>query len=206
MKLIDISEETTMKTIKLIALISLLAVPALAQKTAVDPNKSVKARAVDEDTRLAQKVTYQAARKTVSAILAELTKQTGVTLKAGINGQDWQVRDRKMNVFVKDVPLGDLMKSIARVMKFLWASGGKGDKRTYRLFMDRKTLLDAESLRMSDQERRDKEMADKRAKTLKDLANTDQLSPADLAKLKKDRPFAVLGGEFRYRVGAGGIL
>ena len=187
-----------MKTIKLFALISFLgvwAVPVFAQKTVVDPNKSGQAKAIDKnqpDTRLAQKVTYQAARKTVSAILAELTKQTGVTLKAGINGQDWQVRDRKMNVFVKDVSVGDLMKSIARVMKFEWASGGKGDARTYRIFMDRRTLLDAESLRLSDQERRDKEMADKRAKVLKDFDSADQLSPADLAKLKKESPFEYL--------------
>ena len=187
-----------MKIIRLFALLSILclwAVPVFAQKTVVDPNASGKAQAVEKDkpdTRLAQKVTYQAARKTVSAILAELTKQTGVTLKAGINGLDWQVRDRKMNVFVKDVPLGDLMKSIARVMKFEWASGGKGDARTYRIFMDRKTLLDAESLRLSDQERRDKEMADKRAKVLKDFNSVDQLSPADLAQLKKDSPFEYL--------------
>lgn len=184
-----------MKTIKLVALIALLAVPALAQKTVLDPNVTGGPKKVDEskpDTRLAQKLTYQAGRKTVSGILADLTKQTGVTLKAGINGQDWQVRDRKMNVFVKDVPLKELMNSIARVMKFQWASGGKGDQRTYRLFMDRKTLLDAEGLRMSDQERRDKELAGKRAKTLTDLANADQLSPTDLAKLKKDKPFAYL--------------
>ena len=75
---------------------------AAVGKTTVDPNVPG-AESADSapkpDTRVAEKITYQARKKTVLAILTDLTEMTGVTLEAGYNNKDWQVRDRKMNIF-----------------------------------------------------------------------------------------------------------
>lgn len=90
----------------------------------------------DTDARLARKVTYQAIHKPIKAVLADLTDKTGVTFRAGRSNVDWQVRDRKMNIFVKDVTLAALMNSIARVMEFKW-SVSKDTPPVYRLVVDR---------------------------------------------------------------------
>ena len=97
------------------------------------------------DARLSQKVTYEARHKPVKVILVDLSKMTGVTLKAGQSGKDWQVRDRKMNIFAKDLPLSSLMNSIARVMKFRWSKSVKVDPPAYRMYMNRKELAAAQS-------------------------------------------------------------
>ena len=89
---------------------------AAVGKITVDPNVPGAEAAEDTpkpDTRVAEKITYQAKKKTVLAILTDLTELTGVTLKAGYNTKDWQVRDRKMNIFAKDIPLAQIMNSIA---------------------------------------------------------------------------------------------
>ncbi|MEN6356895.1 MAG: hypothetical protein ABFD83_07400, partial [Armatimonadota bacterium] len=89
-------------------------------KVTVDPNASDQAviEQWENDTRLSQKVTYEARHKAVKVILEDLSDMMGVTLNAGFNKQDWQVRDRKMNIFAKDITLADLLNSIARTMKF----------------------------------------------------------------------------------------
>lgn len=108
-------------------------------KVTVDPNTPDKV--VRPDTRVDQKVTYSAKRQFVWRILADLSKSSGVTLSAGYNDQDWQVRDRRMTVTVKDVPLRELMDSVARTMKFLWKAEGDPAKPSYRLYMDRRAVL-----------------------------------------------------------------
>ncbi|MCL5104653.1 MAG: hypothetical protein M1133_11160 [Armatimonadetes bacterium] len=166
---------------------------AFAEKITVDPNTPQAVKPVEQtdkpDERLAQKVTYEARRKMVSSILTDLTEKTGVTLKAGLSEKDWQVRDLRMNIFAKDVPLADLMSSIARVMKFKWEIGNKDTVRTYRLFMDRKTLLDAENSKLREEQQREQMLAKKREKMLNEFARVDKLSPQELEKLKQDNPF-----------------
>lgn len=162
-------------------------------KLTIDPNtikqQLAQETSTDIDIRLAQKVTYEVKRGTVTAILADLTKLTGVEFKAGYNNQDWQVRDRRMNIFAKDLPLADLMSSMARVMKFKWSRGGKDNAWTYRLYMDRRTLLDAEAQHAREEERENALIAEKRQAALDSFANADNLSQAELAKLKEDNPF-----------------
>lgn len=185
----------TMRRTLFVILLIALSVPALAVgKITADPNAPGAAvqkteQAEVKDTRLAQAVTYNELRKTVSAILDELTKSTGVVLKAGYNSKDWQVRDRKMTIFVKDLPLGALMNSMARVMKFKWERGGKDGAWTYRLFMDRRTLLDAEAQRVREEQRVEDEQAKRRSEGLGQYAKLGNLTPEDMAKLKTENPF-----------------
>ena len=161
-------------------------------KITVDPNASkakVTANTPENGTRLGQKVTYEAKRKTVSSILADLSDLTGITLKAGYNNQDWQVRDRKMNIFAKDIPLNDIMNSIARVMKFKWSKSENADAPIYRLYMDKKTLLGAERERFIEEERIKKCQTEKRQKLLSGLDAATEMSDDDLENLKNQSPY-----------------
>ncbi len=165
--------------------------PALAVgKVTVDPNTPGAAAKPDGDidTRLAQKVTISETIKPVREILADLSKLTGITFKAGYNNGDWQVRDRKMCIFAQDVPLAELMSSISRVMKFKWSLSGEGDATVYRLYMDRRTLLDAEAQRVRIEEKAAEEYAAKRANALAQYGKGDGLTAAEMEKLKTDNP------------------
>lgn len=169
-----------------------LAAPAFAiGKVTVDPNAPGVLRedqTSKTDSRLDQKVTLVANHKCVSAIFDQLSQDMKVTLKAGYNNNDWQVRDRKMNIFAKDVPLTDLMSSIARVMKFKWSHSGEGNATVYRLYMDRQTLLDTEAQRARAEEKAAAEYAAKRANALAKYGETGSLSAVEMEKLKTVNP------------------
>lgn len=160
-------------------------------KVTVDPNRrGAKAAAVapDTDTRLGQKVTCDARRQTVSSILADLSKQTGVVLYAGYNNLDWQVRDRRMNVFSPGVSLKSLMDSISHVMKFKWSRSQVNGKWTYRLYMDRKTLLGIDRQRLLDEERLIQLEDRQRERVLDGLTRAAAMSDAELETLKTTDP------------------
>ncbi|MCE5324408.1 hypothetical protein LLG46_13995 [bacterium] len=163
-----------------------------AGKTTVDPNSSDQAVIAqwESDTRLAQKVTYEARHKAVKVILADLSDMTGVTLNAGFNKQDWQVRDRKMNIFAKDVHLVDLISSIARTMKFKWSINKTDVPWTYRLYMDRKTLASANAELSKAQGEYDKEVQRRREDFLNTMESwDDDLTDDELEALREDDPY-----------------
>lgn len=144
----------------------------------------------DDGKVLAQKITYQAKHKAVKEILADLSKMSGLTLKAGWNNLDWQVRDRKMDIFVKDVPLATLMNSISHVMKFKWTKSETEDHSYYRLYMDRKTLLNAEAKAYQAEQKFNEEVLARRANFVQSVMDMDDnLSPEQQEQLKKDNPY-----------------
>lgn len=117
-------------------------------KITADPNMHGVApkAAIRKDPRLAQKVIYEAKFRSVQNILAELTETTGVKFLAGSGASDWAVRSRKMNIFVKDVKLAELMDSIARTMKFRWSPSENLSPPTYRLVVDKKAAAAADAM------------------------------------------------------------
>lgn len=94
------------------------------------------------DLRLAQKITYQGGGKRLHAVAEDLTKQTGVTIRAGENKQDWRVRDIPLIVCVKDMPLGKLLQAVANCAHVTFGAeriaGAKDDKPGYRLYRTKK--------------------------------------------------------------------
>ena len=115
--------------------------PAQAKKVTADPNVSrapVSQAQGRPDPRLARKITYQGGYKRLHTVAEELTKQTGVTIRAGDNKQDWRVRDIPVIVCVKDMPLGKLLQVIAgcghvQLMRETIAAE-KDAKSTYRFY------------------------------------------------------------------------
>lgn len=119
--------------------------PAQAKKVTTDPNASLSPATEAQwrsDPRLAQKITYQGGYKRLHAIAEELTKQTGVTIRSGSNSQDWHVRDIPLVVCVKDMPLGNLLKTIAGCAHVTFAmekvANARSDKPVYKLYRTRK--------------------------------------------------------------------
>jgi hypothetical protein len=144
------------------------------------------------DPRLQQKITYAAKHKPIKLILADLSKMTGVTLRAGASEQDWQVRDRRMNIFVKDLPLLTFMNSMARVMDFTWDKNIRVDPPTYRVYMDRKKLAAAEAKRsQADAAFRQYEMG-RRAVLLDFIKNPPDYSAEEWEEVKAESPYLYL--------------
>lgn len=182
----------TNRTVLLVLIALLIASPANAVgKTTVDPNApGARPDAVEQtDARLAQKITYEAVREPVRDILADLSKLSGVTLKAGYNKQDWQVRDRRMNVFLKDTTLAGVMNSIANVMKFKWSKNDDVAPPTYRLYMDRKSVLAEEMLRQSQEDSYAERMSKKRDKAFAECKRVSDLSGEEIAGLRAENPY-----------------
>ncbi|MCE5313808.1 MAG: hypothetical protein ABFD49_08905 [Armatimonadota bacterium] len=178
--------------------VSLLIIPACfcqgawaLGKTTVDPNTLPQKQQKDiwqSDSRLTQTVTYEARRKTVLSIMNDLTNMTGVTLHTGYNSKDWQVRDRKMLIFAKVMPLKDLMQSVARVMKFQWTRS-ESQPYTYRIYMDRRTLLDAEGQAYRAEQKYNEMLVRKREALADRLSGLSGLNPTQLENLRADNPY-----------------
>lgn len=107
---------------------ALLFAPCFADKVTVDPNvgraDSVRPTdatsqpalydpAKDPDKRMAAKVSYEAIGIRLSDIVAAISKQTGVPILCGTSKNDWRTRDIPVAIYVKDVPLGTLLRGIA---------------------------------------------------------------------------------------------
>lgn len=164
----------------------------------VDPNTPEAAQAREQagdfwtaDTRLAQKVTYQARRRTVLAILNDLSKSTGVTLRAGYNNLDWQVRDRNMLVSAQELSLAELMQSIARVMKFKW-SRSESEPYTYRLYMDRRTLLQEEGQAYRAEQKFLELQKKKREDLIDTFAELAKKSGPEIEAMKEESPYSYI--------------
>ena len=164
----------------------------LAQKVTVDPNVGKASQSIEvdaSDSRVAQKVTYEAWHTPLKTILADLSKSTGVTLNAGYSKQDWQVRDRKMNVYVKDVTLAQLMNSISRVMKFKWTRSDDKKPPTYRLLADRRLLAKLQAEASKREAELKAEEIRRRTALVDGLAKAAEASGPELEALKRDSPY-----------------
>lgn len=154
-------------------------------KITEDPFSAGVLAAEKKDPRLAQNLTYEANRKTVSSILDELKKQTDIKFYSGYNSNDWQVRDRKMNIIVKDLPLSNLMESMSRVMKFKWNRRKLDDgEYTYRLYMDRKAILEGEARLLREEQKR----SENRSDFVEFCLDTPDLSEVEMDRLKEEDP------------------
>ena len=150
----------------------------------VPPDETLEEVNEKADARLSHGVTYKAIHKPVRHIIADLSKlAAGVALKSGHDNRDWQVRDRRMNIHVTDVPLGDLMNSIARVMVFQWSRTSEAEP-TYRLYADRRAIAKRQAeWRVKSQELR-RQVAERRTKFLDAVAEVAKMSESEAEKLK----------------------
>lgn len=157
----------------------------------VDPNANgaITAKMYSEtDLGLNQKVSYEAKFQSVEQILADLSEKTGIKLVAGARESDWPVRSRKMNIFVKDVPLTDLMDSIARVMKFRWSRYDNTKPFVYRLKVNIKAAAEADSMMRRAEEKKEAAWQKRRNDWIEAIMKYGAMSDTELAGLKETNP------------------
>jgi len=148
-------------------------------------------QATDEtkpDSRLDQKITYEAKGELLHRVLDELSAKTNVTMTCGNNEKDWQVRDRKVIIFVKDMPLSDIQKHLADVLHFTWTQSGKEGEYTYKLSADLKARKEEELLRVKAKEAEKQKLIARRQAALADLDSVLKIDPSDMEKLRTEDP------------------
>ncbi|MCE5200588.1 MAG: hypothetical protein ABFD54_10015 [Armatimonadota bacterium] len=158
-------------------------------KITTDPNASnppsTEVSMGNDDARLSQKISYCATHKSVLSILTNLSDISKVKLRAGLNNNDWQVRDRRMNIYAKDTTLADLMNSIASVMKFTWSKNSESNPPSYRLYMKRADVIAVENKALAEAQK----YTEKKEAILEKLDDASEVSPDALDKLKNDNPY-----------------
>ncbi len=178
-----------------------------AQVTTIDPNAVVRDETEEEDApenildadeRLDKLVTANFADEKAHKVVAWLASISDVDLKCGKSSSDWLSRERRMNVFVEEVPLRELMRSMARVMRFKWSvtTRDSGEK-TYRFVADRKLIASHEK----ELEKEKQEFMSEYAASRKKVLNTI-MQPGDLDKLRKENPYAYI----MEKTGIGGFV
>lgn len=142
-----------------------------------------------EDPRLDTRITFDADGIALGLALEQLSETANVTILAGVNDDDWSVRDRKIIVHVKDISLRDLMRHIASTFRFHWSRGGEPGKYAYKLWQDKNEQQEEESLRNAEQSEQTKQSREKRENALADMVGLGSLSASDAANLKANDPW-----------------
>lgn len=115
-----------------------------ASKVTTDPNVhgSTVGSPTDQttaDKQLARKIAYESGYTRLHTAADELTKLTGVQIRAGSSTKDWQIRDIPLVICVKDLPLGELLSAIADSTHTLLSSRtlDSGEK-AYRFYRNKR--------------------------------------------------------------------
>ncbi len=147
------------------------------------------------DVRLDQKITYQAKGKLLHDVLSDLTELSGVEMTCGSSAKDWQVRDRKLNIFVKDITLEKLQKSIAEVLHFTWARGVTGGEYRYRLFQDLRSKKEEQALLEQELSKNEAKEYAAREGAISGIGQVGAMSAEDLEAIKESDPFLYVLGK-----------
>jgi hypothetical protein len=129
-------------------LVAGLAVPALASPPPLAPaagaarGTAARQQLLDQDPRLEKRVTLRQKRSPLSAVVAELARQTEVSLRASAN-----VADEPALLFVTEQPAKEVMHQLSTHFGFRWSRGTKGGVATYELYQDLRSKQDEEALR-----------------------------------------------------------
>lgn len=147
------------------------------------------------DARLDQKVTIEVVHTKLADVVADLSKQTGVSIKAGTNTKDWKPRERKVTIFAKDVPAGELMNQIADLLGYQLTSEGKQGAWKYTFWQDRKSRQE-EDLAVAAEEKAKEDEGKKLRQSILDVADDALgMTPAAAMAKKDSSPWiAFLGG------------
>ncbi len=147
------------------------------------------------DPRLDQKVTLTVTAMKLADVLDQLAKQTGIYLHAGTGQQDWKVREQRVSVVAKEVPLRTLIGNFSEVLRFRVSTGKKDGKTSYLFWQDR-NQRDLEAALLNSQA----EAGTQRAIAVRQAAldSADEalkMTPQQIEAAKKDDPWlGYLGG------------
>jgi hypothetical protein len=123
----------------------LLAAADIDSRPVKDAIKKYGEEAKVVDARLFRKVTLQLKGVSLDDLCVEMGKRAEVKMQASRG-----VQDEKVTVFVKDRPVRDVMREVARLFGYMWARAGEPGAYRYELMQDLRAQLAEEELRLQD--------------------------------------------------------
>ncbi|MCC6483374.1 MAG: hypothetical protein IT209_00885 [Armatimonadetes bacterium] len=169
-----------------------LRVPALTVVAALLLSTAALAQQTDEkavDPRLDQKVSLDVTYAKLSDVAELLSKQSGVSIRAGSSERDWRVRERHISVRAKDVRLGDLLDNISNLVHYRLARGKRDGQFTYLWWQD-KNQRDLEAEMLTAQKAADAERTREQRQAAFELSDRAlTMSEADARKLRDKDPW-----------------
>lgn len=125
-----------MKRILCLLLILIFSASVMAQTTApVEPVKPPPAK----DMRLDKKVSVSFNSGKLEDILASISKSSDIEFTAGNNERDWRVRERKVTIYAKDMPVGTVMDELSKLLGYRVSRQGKENQWSYLFWQDLKS-------------------------------------------------------------------
>ncbi len=147
------------------------------------------------DSRLDKKITLDFNHVKLEDLVNGLGKYSGVTIKAGTNERDWKVREQRLTIHVKEMPVGTVLDKITSLLGFYLSREGKDKEWSYVIWQDKKSRdLEAEMLN-AEKEAEAQRIAKQRQAGIDLAKEALDMSPADaLAQKDKNPLLAYLGG------------
>ena len=147
------------------------------------------------DPRLEKKVTIELSHTKLEDVVKSLSEQTGVVMKAGTGQRDWRVRERKVSIQAKDVPAGQIMTQLSKLLGYYLSQDGEKDKWTYLFWQDQKSRIYESEMITAEKEAAAQRVKDMRQSALDQGEKALKMKPEDaLAQRDKDPWLAYLGG------------
>lgn len=144
------------------------------------------------DPALNKSVTYSANGLRLAEVLSQLSGQTGVTMTAGANENDWMVYDRKLIIHVTDIKLRDLMEEISGVLSFVWRRSEENGKVVFRMLSDDTVESKNRALLKEAEEEKSRQNRDRRERAISEIVDLTNLPAAEREKLKSSKPWSYL--------------
>jgi len=114
-----------------------------AETTTLGPTAAAQALALQANPALQMKVSFEARRQPLTDFLADLQKQSGVTLAAA---PDAEVAQLRITARVRDMPLCEVMSALSRLYRVFW----NHEKDTYVMHGSDWNAVEQELLQVGD--------------------------------------------------------
>jgi hypothetical protein len=124
------------------ALASLSPAPAAGSAAGTTPRPAARQPLLEQDPRLEKPVTLRRRRSPLSAIVAELARQSDVAMQTSAD-----VADEPALLFVTDQPAKEVMHQLATLFGFRWRRSTKAGVSTYELYQDLRSKQEEAALR-----------------------------------------------------------
>lgn len=139
-----------------------------------------------KDPRLDTKVSLTVSNAKLTDVAAKLSAQTGVVIRAGGSNREWRVREQRVTVTAKGVPLETLMDGVAGMLGFRVGRVPSGGKTAYFIWQDKNSLELQAELAVSQSREAAQRTAEARQSALDTLARSLTI-PAAQAQADKEK-------------------
>lgn len=173
------------RSIQVVALIVLFSVFAVGS---VFAQQVVVSSELPNDPRLEKLVSLQIEKTKLPDVLAEVSKQTDVSISVDPSKRFWAVRQRKLTLFVKDMPLKEFIRQLEQLLDYNIRYTGKPDEYGYIVWQDlrgRRAESDLAKAHAESAERYRQRVIDG---AIEDASRALRLSSDEIDKVRKTDP------------------